>query len=394
MTSHFRISPSALHRTLRCSGSLAPHMQVPEKESPYAAEGTLGHAIAAWVLENDIELPCWPAVQARADEQVEDVAMWALSGEENFVLATEDLCWAVDRYVEYVRNIPGERFVEQQLSFGHLVDGGFGTGDVVVLDGDTVHVVDLKLGRGVEVDSEENEQLGAYGIAAKAKHAFECEIKRVVLRIVQPRLGNYSVWEITAEWLDDIQGRIQALAERLALEQYEFVPGEKQCRFCPAKALCSARAEWVTLALSNSLDGPWSCTDARLLTPEELEKFVLPNLAAIESYVKAVRGLATDLAIEKPGVFKDWKIVEGRSVRKYAKSEDEVAAYLVELGLDEEEVWNKSVIDITDAEKKLGKLKSHLAEITVKSAGNPTLVPATDKRPEINPKAGVLSELD
>lgn len=376
---HSRLSPSALHRTLRCSGSLAPHMAVPDKDSPYAAEGTLGHAIAEWVLTGEIELPSWPNLTADFIAQG----------------ATEELCWGVDRYVEYVRNIPGTQYIEQRLSFSHLVPDQGGTTDTVIHDGETLHVIDLKLGR-VEVSAEENEQLGTYGLSAKVFLEFEAQIKRIVLHIVQPRVGNYSTWEVDVEWMRDLAHRIQALHERDQTGAYEFVPGQKQCHYCPAKALCSARAEWMTEVIRGRI-GPfdkWSCTDARLLTPAELEEYVLPHLAALESYAKAVRGYATELAIEKPGVFAGWKIVQSAGRRKYTQDEAAVAKFLVERGVPEDECWNKSVIGVTDAERKLGKRKKELAEITAKSEGAPTLVPVNDKREAHNPAATVLSELD
>lgn len=91
---------------------------------------------------------------------------------------------------------------------------------------------------------------------------------------------------------------------------------------------------------------------------------------------------ATDMAINHGKKWKAFKVVAGRSNRKY-KDEDAVIKAAEEAGY--KDIFKKSLITLTEMEKLMGKTKFNevLGGLIVKPPGKPTLVPISDKRPEI-----------
>ena len=100
----------------------------------------------------------------------------------------------------------------------------FGTADMVVVDSHKIHIIDLKLGKGVVVDAEQNVQLMIYGLGVLDMLGFLYEIDTVELTIVQPRIEHFSTWEISAEellvWGKDVfePGQQRLLPERESLK--------------------------------------------------------------------------------------------------------------------------------------------------------------------------------
>ena len=77
-----------------------------------------------------------------------------------------------------------------------------------------------------------------------------------------------------------------------------------------------------------------------------------------------------------------WKLVEGRSNRKYT-DEAAVAKVVSNAGYDP---YEKKLLGITAMQKQLGKKKFEqlLSGLVVKPQGKPVLAPNSDKRPEFN----------
>jgi hypothetical protein len=95
---------------------------------------------------------------------------------------------------------------------------------------------------------------------------------------------------------------------------------------------------------------------------------------------------ATGEAISHGKEWPGFKLVEGRSVRKYA-NEDDVANAAKEAGYTD--IYEHKIITITAMEKLMGKKKFNeiLGGLVVKPPGKPTLVADTDKRPAISSSA-------
>ena len=83
---------------------------------------------------------------------------------------------AVGHYVETVWTLAegNELMVEQRVDFSHIVgvENSFGTADAVVIVGNELQIHDLKYGRGVQVDAEQNEQLQLYASARWSSSTF------------------------------------------------------------------------------------------------------------------------------------------------------------------------------------------------------------------------------
>ena len=112
------------------------------------------------------------------------------------------------------------------------------------------------------------------------------------------------------------------------------------------------------------------------------------EIAEILSKVDALISWATDVkefALQQAISGKEWigwKLVEGRSNRKYT-SDEAVATAVAEAGFDP---YEKKLLGVTAMQKLLGKARFDelLAPYIEKPQGKPTLVPESDKRPAIN----------
>jgi hypothetical protein len=393
MTTHAMLAPSAAHRWMVCTGSLAMERAcgVPDSSSAHADEGTAAHELAARCLTERID-----ATSCVGDSII-------VNGRE-FVVDAEfagHVQTYIDALLEYVHwHGQGELLVEQRVDFSEFVGvpESNGTSDAIVLAGPMLQVHDLKFGRGVRVDAERNEQLMLYGLGALSKLDLLGEIERVVMVIHQPRLDHVSEWECSADelrqWAAEAGDRARAAVAALDVLQRDMLnPGEKQCRWCRAKATCPALAAQVA-----EVTGADFAAQTKPVAPpvflgthedddaELAHKMALVGL--VEDWCKAVlaEGERRLLAgIPVPG----FKLVEGRrGSRKWADTSSAEAA-LKAMRLKHDEMYEYSVISPTGAEKlvKTGALGARqwtkLQALIVQAEGRPSVAPASDKRPAI-----------
>ena len=266
---------------------------------------------------------------------------------------------------------------EQRLDFSAYVPEGFGTGDVIILADHVLHIIDLKYGKGVGVSAEENPQLRLYGLGALETFGMLYEINYIKTTIIQPRIDNVSSEELPVDILIQWgENTVKPLAA-LAMEgKGEFKVGD-HCKFCKARKTCRARAE-ANLELTKM-----EFVIPELLGDEEIGE-VLRKAEQLQSWVTDIQEYALQEAINGRK-FDGWKLVEGRSNRKY-EDEIKVAEKLKEAGYDEASLYEKKLYGITAMEKLVGKktFGELLDDLIVKPPGKPVLVDLSDKRPELN----------
>lgn len=361
---HALLSPSSSSRWINCPASLRLEEALPDKpSSSYAEEGTRAHALAEQKLLKYLN-PEFVITTKPDDEDMEEYT---------------------HKYVEYVL----EQFndvqsktpdailkIETRLSFSRWLPDSFGTADALIIGDGTIHVIDLKYGRGVEVSAHQNTQLLIYAAGAYDLFSTLFDIDEVVVHIVQPRLGNISSQSYSVDELLDGMQRIEQQAKKALAGEQEFSCGE-WCRWCKLNPTCKKKKEWIE---SQKL-----ALDAVMMTDDEIAD-LLPKLDTIASWVKEIKEYATQKALEGHK-YNGFKIVEGRTSRKVTEP-DKLIGVLTQEGFKEDDLYKpKEVLGISGLEKLVGKKKlTELAgEFIKKPQGQPTLVPVTDRRPEYNP---------
>ncbi|CUH95908.1 hypothetical protein P22_1994 [Propionispora sp. 2/2-37] len=382
---HALLSASSSKRWLNCPPSARIETQFPESSSPYADEGTFAHSLG------ELKLRKYTTVMRKSEY---DNELHNLMKNQYYSKELED---HIDNYVDFVKEKiheadsrnPGEKanvLLEQKLDYSLWVPEGFGTGDVVIITSGYLDIIDLKYGKGVPVSAEGNTQLQLYALGAYNNFSMLYDIHTVRMTIHQPRLDSISsqempIFELLA-WADS---EVRPKAELAFKGEGELCCGD-WCRFCRAKATCRARAE-DSLELTR-LD----FKKPPLLTQEEIAE-ILEKAEQIQAWASDVQAYALDQA-ENHGVkWPGWKLVEGRSNRKY-KDDSIVADELLIAGYSEEQIYNKKLLGITDMEKLLGKknFEAVIGAYIIKPPGKPVLVVESDKRPELNSSAKAAQE--
>lgn len=373
--SHAVLSPSSASRWLSCTPSARLEAQYPDKAGDFAKEGTLAHEFGELCLKRysgAIDNLEWTK---RTSELVKD-PLYSESLEE-YADSYADFVWEKYQLAQKMTSDAVLR-IEEKIDLTTYVPEGFGTGDAVILADGTMEIIDLKYGKGIQVSAVENKQMMLYALGALDMFGFMYDIHTVRMTIYQPRLDNVSEWEMTVE--DLLMWGMNELAPRAKMAyagEGSFIPG-KHCQFCRAKAQCRALAEKNMEVAKHEFD------DASLLSDTEISK-ILEQMDIIKNWMSAVEEYALQAALSGK-VFPGFKLVEGRSIRKYA-DEKKVADRLIENGYKSSLIYEPAKLKTITAMEKLVTKKAFtaiLGDLVIKPQGKPTLVPASDKRREWN----------
>ncbi|EHL5800842.1 TPA: DUF2800 domain-containing protein [Listeria monocytogenes] len=382
---HAKLSASGSSRWLNCTPSIALEAKFPEQKNGgiFAQEGTLAHSFAELLLQKfngDVA----KAEYARKLNRLKKNSLYDASMIDHVEVYTTIV---IEKFQEaHAADKNAVLSIEQQLDYSSYARGGFGTGDAVIVGNGVVEIIDLKYGKGVPVSAEENSQLMLYGLGAYNAFELDYDLHTVRMTIVQPRLDDVTEFEMeVSDLLDWAENVVKPAALLADAGKGELNPGP-WCKFCRARSICKARAE-ANLALTS-----YDFKDPRLLQPDEIAK-VLGQVAELKSWVEDVKSFALKEA-ESGGIeFPGWKLVEGRSNRRYADAEMVQAMMELE-GYSEEELLSKKLISLTDMEKLIGKkqVSAILGDLIEKPAGKPTLVVETDKRQAIKLKSNAADD--
>ena len=367
---HALLSASGSARWLNCTPSPLLEDQYPDSDSEAAAEGTAAHELAEYKLRQLMgvdagERPTsqWDSeeMESHTDDYADHVMATLAHAQETSPAAT--------------------LLIEHRLDFSHLVPDGFGTGDAIIIADDTMTIIDLKYGKGVEVSAEANPQMRLYALGALHQFGMIYDIRKVKMVIFQPRLNNTSIDEIDAQelitWGNDVVRPTAAIA---MAGEGELTPGD-WCQFCKHAPACPALAKQYFDVVPMA-DAQPAAPDPRTLSDAQIANIVRWS-GDLKKWLTAVEKHALDEANNGkhyPGL----KLVEGRSVRKYT-DEEAVAKKVEGLG---HEPYEKKLLGITAMTKLLGKktFDETLGEYLHKPEGKPTLVPESDKRQALQPK--------
>lgn len=445
---HAILSASASKQWLNCPPSARLQERFPNEASPYAQEGTFMHEVGEYKIRHNYfhESISKPESNEWDSEEVEQV--------------TDAYCEFVVSTIEEFKKSGQEPLplIEAKLNYTHIAPGGFGTGDVVIVgklpDGrGTIHIIDLKSGRGVFVDADHNTQMMLYALGALAAYGYIWDIDVIRMTIVQPRLDNISTFECSRSELEAWGESIKPIA-RMAYEGKGEQKAADWCKFCRAKAVCKARADealslcrkdFVDLdaaeavknqfneaAFSENIraspeekakskknaDGAEDNTSTEENTSEEFTNLtapykpnrtapvfkqpgliplsdlveILPTLNRINSWIEAVFAYVSSEAINHGVPIRGYKVVEGRSVRTFTDIKA-VAKTAAENGYTN--IYKQQLISLTEFEKLMGKKRfaELLGQFVIKPHGKLSLVPDSDPRPavEFEGKTALLS---
>lgn len=398
---HSYYSASGFEAAMLCPGKPVIEQGKPNNSNAYAREGTAAHQVLEWCLRDGMAPLAFLGRIIDVDgDRIEVTDEMA-----------DHIDWCLGVIEEYAAGnvVLPETRVNYSDAIGVEHDQAWGTADVIIARDDELIVMDLKYGRGVEVSPKGNPQMMLYGLGALAQcDGIMGDFKRVRLVVLQPRVSRKpSEWDCTVDDLrkwaateawNAVEERQQAAQAASLLDEGYLRPGEKQCRFCRAKATCPAlRDEVASTAFNSTPASPDEFAEQSVCKPgatgftsAEWVAACLSQVDLIEDWCKSIRAEAERRLLageDVPG----YKVVAGkRGARQWADTAAAEELLRKTFRLPVEKAYDLKLISPTTAEKlfKAGDIGPRqwpkAAELIVQNEGKPHVAPVSDSRPALD----------
>ena len=346
-----------------------------DRGSDFAMEGTMAHELGEIIGQ-------FTFGYIDAKELLRKERAWKKAAASMPFVDIDETYGHVTNYIAFLKEKAAEIedstvLLEQRMNTG--VPECWGTSDAVIVSPEKLHIVDLKYGRGVVVDVEDNSQLLLYACGALDTFGDVLgETEEILMSIYQPRVGNIVTHSISADDLRAWREKIIPIAEEALAGSDRFGPSPDACRWCPAQAICRPRVEMMTeVDFAQPLD---------TISLEELSE-LLTHLPDIEQWCSAVADYALKTVYSDGAEIPGWKVVKSGG-RRSIKDQTAAIQAFIDHGYDAEKVADFKTKGLGELEKVAGsrqQLEKILGNLIVKSEGSPSLVPESDKRESINP---------
>lgn len=417
---HAVLGPSGWHTWGNCPGSVPLSDGIPKTSSRYAKEGTAAHQLLEDCLGDNTD--------------AEDGIGREYEVEGEVFTVDEEMAGAVNSAIDIVKSYCDEGAilqVEQSVPLAFMTgeEDAEGTCDVAVIaeKGTHLYICDFKYGKGVQVYASEkldeadaaaghapqpNGQLAMYALGWLQKHGFMYEdVDKVTLVVIQPRIEWHDEFTLPIDQLRAFEEVVREAAGRVELNRQvhlegndlDLNPGEKQCKFCNAKAICPALKNAVSQSLTTiaapsdvaafeDLSLPKKAASLKVdqsATNEQLAE-IMRAWPLIEDFGKAVRAEVERRLFagqDVPGFY----IGVGRKGNRAWRDEETAIKELTKSGrLKMADALQRKPISPTTAEKLLGKRPKIWSQIAA-HIHQPEGKPSVCKEGDSNPRYEVVS---
>ncbi len=383
---HAGAGPSASERWMNCTMSLSASRAFletlsPRQQAQYAGantaarQGTTAHAAA----EAEANVMLGNLTQEEADYLLMELAVLPEDEGEAY---DEEMAEYITEYVDLVQSYAHERGtdhvvvearVEAAIPLAGLHEGEVyiirGSADMIAMptaEDPTLVVGDLKYGKGIWVDVDENSQariyaLGALDLLTDDEGNLITDVETVTLHIVQPRMDGIKTWSESVEdlldWRDDVLSPALTKALYGANEGAEYAPSETACQFCPARGSCPALTEqrleqaadlFDVIVESEFEDGPGAFPETTSLTDTRLAE-LLEQISGLIDIHKDLRAEA-ERRLYRGDTIPGYQLVNYTPARKW---KDGALDQIKDAGLPL--FKDPTLVTPTQAEKILGK---------------------------------------
>jgi hypothetical protein len=372
---HSLLSASGSATWLYCSGSVAAQKPYKESRSAFADEGTAAHELAEICLKGDLNPFDFEGKQLP---------------ETNWITVDKLMCRHVNDYMDFIDEFKGHKIYEQKLDYSEYAQDGFGTADCIVLNGDSVTIIDLKYGKGIKVYADTT-QTKIYALGVYSEFGMLEDIKTITMIIYQPRLDHIDELTISIEELLAFGEWVKKRAQLAMQDNAPLTAGDKQCQWCKHKARCPELMRYTENAIQNEFGFFDELPSVNRLSDEQLN-LALSSTTLIKSWLSAIEEHVRE-RLESGDGFTGYKLVEGRSSRDWNNEEEAVIA--LSDAHTEEELFERSFISVAKFEKLVGKKNiKQFENLIVKKSGKPTVVTESDPRKSLSVSANDFSDFD
>ena len=378
---HGKYSPSQLPRIIRCPGSVQLCKSVPKRgDSEYAMEGTMLHEVTEeCLISEEFNVPSTIISKYGLDAEQQDAVQDCLN-------------WVFTLKMGLGLDDAGYDAIESTTNLGHYamhyecpqLEDVYGTLDYSRIC-PTIReawFMDWKFGKGVEVFAD-TEQLKAYALGKLKTREFANKFDKIHLCIGQPRLYSgepfkeevYTPDELFT-WLEE---RLVVALKDVVSQEPSFHATEKGCMWCDAKIICETRQQ-------AAMEGAMEVFAIHAKLPQvdinHIAK-VLMIIPDLKTYISDIEQFAS-IHIKAGKTIPGWKLVAGRSIRKWHDEDKAKKFFEDEYGFDEFAMSELKFNSPAKAEKVIGKKVANkdvgFQALVNKPEGKPTLVPEVDRR--------------